>query len=462
MSDALTPVELLAQRDEAINRAEELSKKQDASPEELLEVDRLLAQASVADKQAGFYREQNKEEQKIADHEKEVREDIQGRMKHNEAADIQYANTGEELRKAAIEQKPCKIDMSISDLNHWQTRMEQGWSAKEIVRERQSQLKAQQESQDILRTVGDATGEAGYTVPSITIGRYFDVLRNINGVRRAGVDIMVVPDAVPRTMPRIVDYTAPTSATGLITPEGTTFAATEPQFRRSILRPVKYTGLATFSREVIRDSATDIEAKVGEYLGRVIAYKSEWMLHFGGANTGEPEGLFRRDGNNPALTGNAGVQRISGTSSRNPRWKYADVQPVPYLVDDYPVAQDSTSFMFLKREYGDIIGTPVSTTDDRPIFRDDIMRNTRNERYLVGEPVDYSTFLPTHGAAHAIVGAYANWSALAVLAEVDTVSIEYDLSVNFKEDEIVYRAHHELDMRVNNANQIAYIQEATT
>lgn len=143
----------------------------------------------------------------------------------------------------------------------------------------------------------------GNTVPTTFWNEFILPLRNFSSVLQAGARVVTTSSGEPINIPRVLTPGAAAQVS-----EGTTIGGTDPTFDNFPWSVYKYGELILVSRELVQDSAIDIESLIGDLLGQNIGI----LLGAGlatGSGTGAPQGLLTATtvGATGATIGNGGA-----------------------------------------------------------------------------------------------------------------------------------------------------------
>jgi len=132
-------------------------------------------------------------------------------------------------------------------------------------------------------TTGGAS--AGDMVPLGFVGKFYQHLLATAGVRRTNAQVYTTADGSPMVLPKSV-----TDSTAAIIAEGGAITANDPAFADATLGAFGYKSMVFVSKELVQDSAVDIEGILARLLGRAIGTANGAHL-VTGTGSGQPAGV---------------------------------------------------------------------------------------------------------------------------------------------------------------------------
>lgn len=150
------------------------------------------------------------------------------------------------------------------------------------------------ETRDLVGYVS-ATNKGAETIPTTLVENLYQKLFDDSAILQAGPTILRTQSGEPLKLPRLTSL--------VVTPAGGAFAQSsfkvaeaaainegEPRFDQVSLDAYKYAQYTQVSRELVEDGVLDIEALIGQVLGRNISNSIGYDLTLG-TGTGEPRGV---------------------------------------------------------------------------------------------------------------------------------------------------------------------------
>ena len=289
------------------------------------------------------------------DKDAEIRQDLDGLGATGEAK-IVKEDTRSKLVQMSRGQgtSDIGIDLNQSQWMQYSRHLAEGGNAREWVEQ----------------TLSFTATEGGNTVPTRIATSFFENLYRVNGLRKAGANVISMDEGAPIELPKTTEAAIAfdrntTNVSSLQVAVSGQAVESDPSTSVVELTPKKYMDYTRVPRELIQDSATDIEMMVGEQLGRSIARKTEIAYAQGRGTNGEPDGWNRTTVvGNTDYSGAGNARRIITDGSNV--IAYMDLHNLIYAVDDYGNWQDMSVIMH-KGTVGEIFG--LTGTDGHPIFR---------------------------------------------------------------------------------------------
>ena len=321
----------------------------------------------------------------------------------------------------------------------------------------------------IARITGTNVTTVSDIQPEGVEARYIEVLRNINGPHKCGMEIWYTPDISSRKLPKAYPGgTNPRTTLAAERPgDDAISSANSPFFENSpTTTPREYSALFGVERSAERATPAMVGAKVGELLAREIGEQVAGAASVGRvANTAEgltpntaitTAAFPEATGNWPWLheAGARGQEAALTTWASTPT--FDNVLDVMGAKPDFPATGAPMGDVWhIHKQYAFTI-MKIKGTDGQPIFRAMGDRGAMPVDTLYGRPIIYSDFLSPTNVANRIVAVFGDFWAGAVCRRGGDVEIATDASVFFDKNQIAYRGLMYEAVVVKNANQFSY------
>ena len=327
-------------------------------------------------------------------------------------------------------------------------------------------------SQDVIaRISGTNVDTVAGIQPQNVEGRFIEVLRNINGPHKCGLEVWYTPDLAPRKLPMAVPGgTNPrTSVPAQRDPNVAISGDNNPTFPTDIPNPTPREFAALFGVERSAELATPamVGAKVAELLAREIGEQTAAAASIGAvANTSEgftPNTAITAAGTAPNETmPNSGswpwwgrrtpaaVRRMASTPT------FENVLGVMGGKPDFPATMAPMGDVWhMHKQYAFTLMS-IKGSDMHPIFKAMGMRDTQPVDTLYNRPIVYSDFLsPTH-AANRVLLVFGDFWAAGVCRRAGDVELATDPSVFFDRNQIAYRGILYEAVAAKNPDQLVF------
>ena len=327
--------------------------------------------------------------------------------------------------------------------------------------------------QDVIaRITGPNVDTVADIQPQGVEARYVEVLRNINGPHKCGMEVWYTPDISSRKLPkaypggnnprlRPADLVAERAGDAAISGDN------NPQFEFAPnTTPREFSALFGVERSAERATPAMVGAKVGELLAREIGEQIAAAASIGtDANTSEgltpntaitTAAFPEASGTWPWLheAGTNGQEAALTTWASTPT--FDNVLDVMGAKPDFPATGAPMGDVWhIHKQYAFTI-MKIKGTDGQPIFRAMGDRGAMPVDTLYGRPIVYSDFLTPTNVANRIVAVFGDFWAGAVCRRGGDVEIATDASVFFDKNQIAYRGIMYEAVVVKNANQFSY------
>ena len=338
------------------------------------------------------------------------------------------------------------VELSQSRYRRFRQMVAQGAGARDVVRQ----------------AISTAAGSFGNSVPTIIETMFFDRLFTINGIRKAGAEVLTTTGGESRELVKAADAALgaftrnSTNVSTLQTAEGAALAERDPSMAVVETAPRKYTAYTRVSRELVEDSAVDIESMIGRILGRSISRLSELAYAQGRGSNNEPDGWNRQSVvDSTAYSGTGNARRITTAGSNVVA--YADLVKVPYAVDEYDGMEDPVWLMH-KGTIGEIFG--IVGTDGHPVFRMVPYSGgflEAPEGMLLGYPIRLATYCGRAATDNDIIAMFGSMDSY-LIRDVDGVELRRWDQAQYLTDQVDFTARLRTDGKFINADQFSWLK----
>ena len=226
-------------------------------------------------------------------------------------------------------------------------------------------------SRDFMRALSAGTaGAGGNTIPSTFWTELVAPLRNFSSVLQAGAKIITTASGETITIPRLA-----TPGAAAQYAEGGAISGTDPTFDQVSWPVFKLGEVILASRELVQDSAVDIESLIGDLIGQNIGILLGSKL-IAGTGTSETTGLATA-----ATVGKTGATGVAGVPSFDELIDLFYSVTAPYRVAGKWITSDlaMSGLRKIKDSNQQYIWSPAVTADapdmllGKPIFTDPYM-----------------------------------------------------------------------------------------
>ena len=323
-------------------------------------------------------------------------------------------------------------------------------------------------SQEVIaRIAGTNVDTVADIQPTGVEARFVEVLRNINGPHKCGLETWYTPDISSRKLPKAYPggvnprTTIPAERAGDAAIDG----SNNPEFERApTTTPREFSALFGVERSAERATPAMVGAKVGELLAREIGEQTA-----GAASVGTTPNISEGLTPNTAITGTAFPttgnwswfnEGAGGQAAALTTWAstptFDNVLDVMGAKPDFPATGAPMGDVWhIHKQYAFTI-MKIKGTDGQPIFRAMGDRGAMPVDTLYGRPIVYSDFLSATNVANRIVAVYGDFWAGAVCRRGGDVEIATDSSVFFDKNQIAYRGIIYEAVVVKNADQFSF------
>lgn len=412
------------------------------------EYDRLV-EAAKFHHERGMSQKELADIAQLGDKDAQVRQDLAGMAASGEAPNL-LPEVDERQMLIEMAQGPTKsTDVIKIEQNNWRNYREhirQGGTAREYVKQ-------------VLSFTATAGGN---TVPTRVASSFFENLYRVNGIRPHAT-VLSMDSGEPINPPKALDAAIPftrntTAVNTLHTAVSASAQEADPTTSVVQLAPQTFHNYTRVPRELVEDSATDIESMVGRMLGRRIGKLTELAYAQGTGINNEPDGWNRTDVVGATNISGAGNARRITTAASN-TIGYADLHNTVYAVDDFGNWNDMAWLMH-KGTVGEIFG--LTATDGHPIFKyapyyggADNMRDGMG--LLLGYPVHLATYCGRAATDSDIVAMFGAMSEYYI-RDVNSVEIRRWDQATYLTREVDYTAHIRTDAKFINPDNFSWLR----
>ena len=282
--------------------------------------------------------------------------------------------------------------------------------------------------------------KGGYTVPTITERTFYDYLEQYGGVRKAGPEVWTTEHGRPIELTTVASHFTPSST--LETAEAAAIADTEPTLGQVTLGAHKYTGSITYTRELMMDTAINLDDLVTGQLARTVATKTE-MRFTNGTGSSMPKGIMHSPASGNTTT-TAGSNALATDDFLN----------AYYAMDGDLLMEGRIGWMMNSKIYGKIIA--LKDSDGRPLFQPSYM--TGAPEMLLGKPVFWNAQCAGGLADNDIAIAVGNFRRNYIIRQDARVVLESSIHAEFRKQMIVFQASCRMDGQIRDTRAMHYIK----
>lgn len=308
-------------------------------------------------------------------------------------------------------------------------------------------------------------GSGGNTVPTLINMNYHENLYRVNGIRSAGATVVTTTGGEPIELPKSRDFVLTagftrntTRVNTLFTPEAQNATERGPTTSTVPFNVHKFLSYSRMSREIIEDSATNVQSMVGRQLGRTTGKLMELAYAQGEGGSDEPDGWNRTTiVANTEFSGAGNDRRLTAGSAT--ALTYGDIVNLVYAVDDFGNWNEN-SFLMHKKVVGNLLS--VVGSDGHPIWKlGPYMGGMENRRdtmgTILGYDVNLATFSGQLGTANDILALFGPMSEYYI-RDVNSVEIRRWDQATYLSDQIDYTARIRTTGHFVNPDNFAWLR----
>ena len=317
-------------------------------------------------------------------------------------------------------------------------------------------------SQDVIaRIAGTNVDTVADIQPTGVEARFVEVLRNINGPHKCGLEVWYTQDLASRKLPKAVPGGTNPRTTVAAERAGNAAISQDnnPTFTGApTTTPREFSALFAVERSTDRVTPAMVGAKVGELLAREIGEQIAGAASVGTtANTSEgltPSATFAStafpsSGANSWLNG-AAITSLAATPT------FENILDIMGAKPDFPATGAPMGDVWhIHKQYAFTL-MKIKGTDGHPIFQAMGMRGSQPIDTIYGRPIVYSDFLSGTNISNRLLAVFGDFWAGAVCRRGGDVELATDSSVFFDRNQIAYRGIMYEAVVVKNANQFSY------
>lgn len=286
-----------------------------------------------------------------------------------------------------------------------------------------------------LSVTGGSSGSAGgATAAPEFLAELIRPLRNFASVLNAGARIITTSTGTDLTIPVLL-----TPGAAATTAESSAIGGTDPTFGQKLLKSYRHDQLIKISRELIEDSAVDIEALVASLIGENIGARLGQKLSVG-AGTTETAGLITA-----STVGKTGATGVTGAFTFDDLIDLHYSVAAPYRVNGSWLFADSALATARKIK---------STVDGQYIWSPSVQVGQPD--LILGKPVYTDAYMDAPGLSKKTVG-FGDVSRYWVRF-VNSLSIERSDQFAFNTGEVAFRGVLRADGLLTDASAFKVFQ----
>lgn len=287
-----------------------------------------------------------------------------------------------------------------------------------------------------------ATGGGANLVPTTLVENLYSKLFDDSSVLQAGVTILRTESGEPMKLPRLTALGALSSAATYTPtgsppanstsapriPEAGTIAEGDPNFDQVSLDAYKYAQFTQVSRELVEDGVLDIEALIGQVLGRNVANYVGYDLTLG-TGTSQPRGVRTIvNAGSLKVTGSTGQSGfVSTAESFDPFFNVMALLKPGYRRNAKWLVNDASMFQLRKLKVNGVYA-----------WEPNLQGAGQPDRFL-GYPIMADPNMPAFGVAGGVTAIFGDFSAYYVRMVRD-VRIEWSMEYAWVNDLLSVKA----------------------